>query len=51
VLAIGLAFIHPRYSLFMYVLVPLFYIVGGPIDKIMARQRIHHDGTVILDAE
>src|SRR4029077_6717728 len=34
--AMALAFVRPHISLFVYFLVPVFYIIGGPIDNIMA---------------
>jgi len=36
IIALALAFIRPRFALFIYLVVPLFYIIGGPIDRVMA---------------
>lgn len=40
-LAIGLSFIQPRLSLVIYFIIPLFYIVPGPIDRLMSREAEH----------
>ncbi|QQR78220.1 MAG: DUF1211 domain-containing protein [Candidatus Moraniibacteriota bacterium] len=44
-LAVLLAFIDPRWSLGLYILVPLAYILPGPVDRLIhfaeAEQRVH----------
>ncbi len=42
---IGLSFINPRLSLIILVIVPLLYIVPGPIDRLMSGEEEHvHTG-------
>ncbi len=35
-IALGFAFINTRVSIWFYVIVPLLYVVAGPVDRIMA---------------
>ncbi len=40
-IAIALAFIHPRASLILFVVTPLLYIVPGPIDRLMSAEEVN----------